>query len=748
MAKHVGSTAQRLKELPYDKRVCRIEHYPTSLNIDKLTGKRDESRPYASMEEEVAAVAEAGTEVWAITCFAGRGIPMFPSKILTSPDNLDMEAIPRFLELAHERGIIVLTYYPFIFNHQLKDIHPEWAIKMMDDGGEDVWDEGWSCWNSPFRDWLPELLSEGLDHLDFDGIYFDDMNWGSHSDAGQRRVGGCHCDYCRQQLLEETGLELQQKVDMNSIDFRRYINWRYSKFVDAMAHVSTKLHERHPDAIIDWNYYCRPYGTPDTGWMTSHPLNPMDVGSYQFVEAGLDNLGSGIPTKICQALGQKTFGIWLWATQTLVECISHSAPYPEPHVPLIYGLNAVAHGGGSVTTCLDAGDHSIHGDTLKSIFSELVRLRDHIGEETVKYLALHVSQQTRDFAPPYRDEPDLWWRQLRGSHELMIRSHVLTDYLFDRHLMDKKKLSQYRVLLLANSACLSSAEADAIRSFAGNGGTVFATHQTSLFDELGQQQSDFQLSDLFGVSYKGESTEATALDEANETNQVRLYGRSGRTNESNIYVVQSDEMRERFGRVICFGGPYSLVKTTNGSTAQVLCTKSSLTWENGPPLKDFYSGMEYDSGEPAVTINDYGKGKAIYIDGDIGSGYELNPLPQLRRFVASLLETTTAPIEIDGPQVIELSATWRSGMDVSVHLLNNPLPVLPWSIPASNHRSYLYLEEVVPVHNVVLRFSGIAVKKATAPLTNQKLIVGNNGSTVTVPVVGPHELVSLSLADV
>jgi hypothetical protein len=746
MAQRVGSTAQRLKDLPYEKRVCRIEHYPTSLQMHGITGKRDESRPYASMEEEVDAIADAGTQVWSITCYASRGIPMFPSKILTPPDNLDMDAIPRFLDLAHERGIIVLTYYPFIFNHQLKEIHPEWAIKMLDDGGEEVWDEGWSCWNSPFRDWLPELISEGFDHLDFDGVYFDDMNWGTHSDAGQRRVGGCHCDYCRKQLLEETGLELQQKVDMDSVDFRRYVNWRYDKFVDAMAHFSKKLHERHPDHIVDWNYYCRPYGTPDTGWMTAHPLNPMDVGSFQFVEAGLDNLGSGIPTKICQALGEKTFGIWLWATQTLVECISHSAPYPEPHVPLIYGLNAVAHGGGSVTTCLDAGDHSIHGNTLKSVFSELVRLRDHIGEETVKYLGLHVSQQTRDFAPPYRHEPDLWWRQLRGSHEMMSRSHVLTDYIFDRHLADEKKLSQYSVLFLSNSVCLSSAEAEAIRSFATNGGTVVATHQTSLCDELGQQQDDFQLADLFGVSYKGESTGVPESDDAKDTGQMKLYGRTSSAEHSNIYVPQSDEMSARFGRVICFGAPNSIVELTAGSTAEVLCTKSSLTWENGPPLQDFYSEMQYDSGEPAVTVNNVGKGKAIYICGDVGSGYDLNPLPQLKRFVASMLETTAAPIEVDGPRVIELSATWRGEKEVSVHLLNNPLPLLPWSIPSANHRSYLYLEEVVPVHDVVLKLNGFTVKKATAPLTNQKLSVENNGSTVTVPVIGPHELVSLSLA--
>lgn len=747
MTKGVGSTAQRLSELPYEDRVCRIEHYPTSLNTKKLTGERDESRPYASMEEEVNAIADAGTQVWSITGFATRGVPLFPSKILKPLDNLDMEATPRFLDLAHERGIIVLTYYPFIFNYLLKDIHPEWAIKMLDDGGEEVWDEGWSCWNSPFRDWLPDYLSEALDHLDFDGIYFDDMNWGTHSDFGQRRVGGCHCAYCREQLKEETGLDLQQKVEMDSLDFRKFVNWRYDKFVDAMAHFSKKLRDRHPDAIVDWNYYCRPYGTPDTGWMTAHPLNPMDVGSYQFVEAGLDNLGPGVPTKICQALGQKTFGIWLWATQTLVECISHSAPYPEPHVPLIYGLTAVAHGGGSVTTCLDAGEHAVHGNTLKTVFTELQRLRPHIGGETVKYLGLHVSQQTRDFAPDYRHQPDVWWRQLRGSHEMLSRSQVLTDYIFDRHLIDEKKLSNYKALFLSNSVCLSGAEADAIRTFAYNGGTVIATHQTSLCNELGEPQDDFQLADLFGVSYKGGLAE-TRRDEDDklDNSQMKLYARTAGKNESNIFVPQSDEVRERFGKVICFGAPNSIVELTGNSTAEVLCNRSNLTWENGPPLQDFYAGMEYDSGEPAVTVNNFGKGKAIYICGDVGSGYDLNPLPQLKRFVACLLEADPPPIEVDGPRVIDLSATWRGGKEISVHLLNNPLPLVPWKLPVGNNRSFFYLEEVVPIHNVVIKLNGLSATEARAPLTNQKLTVAKDGSAVTVPMVGAHELVSLSLA--
>ncbi len=44
------------------------------------------------------------------------------------------DRLPRFLELCHERGILVLTYYPISFNKPLKKLRPEWLIRMLDNG--------------------------------------------------------------------------------------------------------------------------------------------------------------------------------------------------------------------------------------------------------------------------------------------------------------------------------------------------------------------------------------------------------------------------------------------------------------------------------------------------------------------------------------------------------------------------------------------------------------------------------------
>lgn len=728
MTDRLGSTAQRLSELPYEKRVCRIEHYPTSLKPP--AGSSSVER--VTMEEEINAIADAGTEVWVVHATRSRGIPLWPSKMLETPPDADPEHISRFLDLAHKKGIFVMTYYPFIFTRLLSKAKPEWMIQMLDDGGEEVWNEGWFCWNSPYRDWLPEYLNEMLDYFDFDGIYFDDMNWGSHSDAGQRRTGGCICSYCRDLYLKESGKELPTKVDMASLDFKRYINWRYEKFNEGVEHVAKGIYSRHPDVIIDWNYYGRPYGPHDIGWKSAHPLNPLPDTTHFFMEAGLENLGASFPAKLLKAAGP-TFGIFYHGSQAAPEV--GTAPYPEPMSATIYAISAVVKGGASITVSLDAGDHTIYGDALKSVFSEVKKLQPYVGGESVKHMALHVSQQTRDFR--YHDDLDSFWTLLRGSHEMLKRAHVLTEVVFDQQLT-YEKLSPFKVLFLSNSACLSDHQVDEIRRFVSEGGTLIATHETSLYDELGQQRDNFGLADVLGVDYQASDVqEMIKLDTGNVD-----------PTESNIYVPQSEALRDEFGHAVAFGAKQSSISTRRGSELEVLFTKSNLRWEaNQPPLQSFYAYANYDSGSPAVTINAFGKGKAIYVCGDVGDGYNRSPLPQLKRFVSHLARIAEPSIELEAPRVIELSAFNRKPGQLMIHLLNNPLPFVPWTTSREDRPKYFYIDELLSVHDVVIKLNDFKAKSASLPFQNRPLEVTNDPTTILVPKVHIEEVVLVELAD-
>src|SRR5579872_3262894 len=318
--RRVGSTAERLRQKPYEQRLCRVESYPSCLAPDY---------PYVgvSVEEYVDIIHKAGLEMQVIGGEINRGTPRFPSTMLPPDSHVNEDRLPRFLELAHEKGIIVLTYYPANNTHPLKAIHPEWLMKLLDNGRPEIVNEGWFCFNSPYRDWLSEYMIEFLDNLDLDGIYFDDMNWGSHGEEWPR-YPSCCCLYCEKLLGQETGLRIPTKVDFDSTDFRKFVNWRYGKMRAFMIHVARRIREKHPDAIVDYNYYAR----HKADWSQGHPLSPLhleEVGAYFFMEADEVQDGRSFIGKVGRAFGSP-FSLWRGVWQVLPECVKSSAPYAEP----------------------------------------------------------------------------------------------------------------------------------------------------------------------------------------------------------------------------------------------------------------------------------------------------------------------------------------------------------------------------------------------------------------------------------
>ena len=123
----VGSTAQRLAKKPYEKRVCRVEIYPGCVSWrDSYEG--------LSVEEWVDFIDDIGLEVQTVDGEINRGTPRFRSKMIPPYPNVDNDRLPRFLEMAHEKGIIVLSCYPSIYTKPLRPLHPEWLMKFLDDG--------------------------------------------------------------------------------------------------------------------------------------------------------------------------------------------------------------------------------------------------------------------------------------------------------------------------------------------------------------------------------------------------------------------------------------------------------------------------------------------------------------------------------------------------------------------------------------------------------------------------------------
>ncbi len=144
-----------------------------------------------------------------------------------------------------------------------------------------------------------------------------------------------------------------------------------------------------------------------------------------------------------------------------------------------------------------------------------------------------------------------------------------------------------------------------------------------------------------------------------------------------------------------------------------------------------------------MTINHHGKGKAVYISADVGSGYLHNPHPVLKRFLADLAARARLPLELEAPRAIEMTAFLPDPGHLYVHLLNNPTPNLPLSLTRQQLRSFFYLEEVLPVHDVRIRFNDFKPRSARMPIGGQTLEV--QGNSVRVPRVDLHEVIVLEV---
>ncbi|MFC2076927.1 alpha-amylase family protein [candidate division KSB1 bacterium] len=93
-----------------------------------------------------------------------------------------------------------------------------------------------------------------------------------------------------------------------------------------------------------------------------------------------------------------------------------------------------------------------------------------------------------------------------GFEQTLIQSKVPFDIIFEKNLTN---LSKYKVLVLANTECLSDGDVELVRAFVKNGGGLVATGSASLYNQWRRPRPNFGLGDVLGLT----------ADEADKTRQ-------------------------------------------------------------------------------------------------------------------------------------------------------------------------------------------------------------------------------------
>jgi hypothetical protein len=294
------------------------------------------------------------------------------------------------------------------------------------------------------------------------------------------------------------------------------------------------------------------------------------------------------------------------------------------------------------------------------IYATLNRLYYHVGSgsaEPVKevFALMRRSEALlKDSVPvPYVSVVPCWgalqlWRANRTSFNMAMSQGFLLAMLDAGLAVDvcpsteltSQWLSTQRVVALCGASALSVEESRLLAEWVRKGGALLATYDTGLYDERGQPRTDGgALRDVLGVEIGGEALQA----------EPECY-----------YRIQADHPalgQCRKGAVLQGDNRLLPVGVRDGATLLADC------WNLGTG----------ESRGPAIVVNNFGAGRAVYVNGSLEINYPYSRVPSQRHLLADLVrwlaKNQPPPFRISAPTGVYSVLRQAANGDLALWLL-------------------------------------------------------------------------------
>ena len=366
----------------------------------------------------------------------------------------------------------------------------------------------------------------------------------------------------------------------------------------------------------------------------------------------------------------------------------------------------------------------------------------HIRPE--KHIGLVMSDNTNCFySRSAGADEERYLSNVLGMFRMGMEEHLGFTVINDWNLNDED-LSEYKVLLLPNTACLDKRQIEAVRNFVRNGGGLVASVDASLFDEMGNPREGFALSDVFGVDYRGIPTGEGGKTEQLDVNFLRGVNADYWNKRKNIFDLRLAEWDTvwRDERLKTYLADQPVVFKGQAVSVQPVSPEAKVLATISPRV----AGAET---LPAVVANTYGKGRAVFFAAGMDSAYYLYPYPYQRILLKDALEwVTPAPFGIEVEAPMSVHATFRrqakDGGRLIVHLYNGTNSTANHAKPAED---IPVREEIIPIHDIKVTFKGYDIKKLRLEPEGMELPLTLEGGKieVVVPKLKIHTMVVADL---
>jgi hypothetical protein len=646
-------------------------------------------------------------------------------------------------------GVRILGVYPPCLQGEVYENHPDWrridtnthAIPQID--LKKFPHGGMLCLLGPYGDFFIDVLAEILSkYPDVDAFSFDGLHYG----------GMCYCQHCRASYRHDAGTEIPN-ADLNDPAFRRYQHWADRRMEGLIQRMQMRLKAIKPTlALVTWTTNAGRFGH-----FLSIPRNMptrmnllLDAPDQEF---WLDetNRGATIVPAFANA--------YIWATTNHRTAFSepyiltHGNPYGKDSFPpqeiLRRMLLTLTYG---TAPSIAVGQPAHLQDALYACLDEVKRRKPCLShKQPERWAALVMSDNTRNFygrAPALVEER--YMANVFGAFRAGVEEHLMLSVINDWNL-NPGDLAAFKVIILANTACLDDAQVAAIERFVAGGGGLVASLDTSLFNEFGNARANFALARVLGVEHRGsiEASASSAAIEARESideNFAKSIGPDYWEKRKNVFDFKQDigSFLNR-GRMpmyvgtsgVVFKGPAVRV-VVKSPTAKVIGTVRVKSGEGSAPV-------------PGVVAHTYGRGRVVYLAGGFDAAYYLYAYPYQRLLLKNAIDwaaASPAPISVEAPMCVHSTVMRQSTSGAErlvVHLYSDLNTTAFHALPNDDVPLH---EEVVPIEAIRVTF-GPSYRLGRVHLEPEgqdlKIERSSGGTGVIVPRLEVHSMVVAEL---
>ena len=654
-------------------------------------------------------------------CLAGGGyMAFYPSKIPLHHRSKFLGNRDPFGEMVQgcrRLGMHVIARTdPHAAHQEIYDAHPDWIAVDASGHKRRHWanPELWvTCALGPMNfDFMTQVTKEIVSTYGVDGVFSN--RW-----AGS---GQCFCEHCARNFKQFSGYDLPRTGDSLDRARKAYIVWHEKRLFELWRLWDSEVRKISPNARF----------IPNAGGGALSELDMKTVGEMADILFADRQARRGVAAPWANGkngkeyragLGMKPIG-GIFSVGVEEQYRWKDSVQSGDEIKL-WAIDGIANGLRPWFAKFNAKPYDRRWlDPVAEVYQwHHANERYLRNEANLARVAVVFSQQTAKFSGGEQARAKVE-DHINGFYHALIEARVPFEMVHDRKL-DAANVAPFHTLILPNVAALSDAQCIQVRQFVERGGSVIATHETSLYDEWGVRRTNFGLADLFAADYQGK------VDHRVQNSYIAL--------RHPHPLLRGLEATPRIINGVAW------VHTRPARTGQASSPMTLIPSYPDLPMEDVYpreNPQTTASAEPAVYVREIGRGRVVYFPWDIDRTFwevlSVDHLQVLRNAV-DWATRGDAPVSVKGRGILDVT-TWRQKDSLTVHLVNLTNPMMMKGP----------IREIFPVGPQTVE---IRLPAAAKPARVYLCVAGRTapfdvtGSTLKleVPSVALHELIAVDL---